>query len=289
VIRVVFALLALVVNDSYDSDDPAQNPRLRPQTPVEAAWSARILATVRPSLPPIPKGFELATQVEPDPTFIDREIRNEPWAREFLIVTWDRKRAEAHIKSQVVPDDKAAQAAQQAAMDKANADLQPKMDALVKRLQAAAARNDAAEVERIQSQMERLGAEVAKTAGQIDGMLPKATASRAKDVRFSIRIAINERRALQKGHKPAGKVGGSTVYVRDILPDEPIEEESEAVVMLGAWDSDPDSKTMTARWNAPLPHTVAQNIVVEVRGDPARAQAYLKAIRWEKLRSLLKP
>jgi hypothetical protein len=45
---------------------------------------------------------------------------------------------------------------------------------------------------------------------------------------------------------------------------------------------------MAASWDSSLPGTVGQNLLIRVRGDAARARAYLESVRWDLLEGLLK-
>lgn len=117
---------------------------------------------------------------------------------------------------------------------------------------------------------------------------PRLLDNRPKDTSLSVRIAINERDALVRGLKPARKVAGHATYFRMVPPNDSIEEESETVVLLGAWrPSSTGIRQMDARWDPSQPVSAVQNLQVQVCGDPTRVRAYLEAIRWDRLAALL--
>lgn len=281
-----------LIDQGIEPGEPSGRGPLRRPTPAEAAWVARFLATARDSLPPPPEGFEVVEQSEVvEPTLVDNLDPRRLLKGEYVLQLANREREEAG-KQAVQQAMEATRATQQAKIEKAQAEIQTKLDALQQRAGEAAAKGDMATVERIQK-------EVAQLAAQGDAITKEPEASfqaqlegkKPKDFRLFVRVAINEDEALETGLRPAEKVAGHPAYSRVIASDEPIEEESETVVILGAWKAAAADGThqMAARWDPSLPNTMGQNLQFLVRGDSTRVRAYLDAVRWNQLEALLKP
>jgi hypothetical protein len=280
-----------LVDQGLEPGEPSGRGPLRRPTSAEAAWIARFLGAARDALPPVPQGFEVTEQSDvAEPTLIENLDGHRPLKREYLLLLVDRQRQEAGEQA-LREALEAGTASRQAKIDQIKAEIQSKLDALQQQAAEAAAKRDMAAVQRIQQQ-------VAQFAAQADAAAQEQTAAldselrdgKLKDVRLSVRVAVNEDEALDPNLKPAQTVAGRSAYFRVIPPGEPIEEESETVVVLGAWKVRASDGTtqMAASWDSSLPGTVGQNLLIRVRGDAARARAYLESVRWDLLEGLLK-
>lgn len=280
-----------LVDQGIEPGEPSGRGPLRRPTPAEAAWIASFMATVRDALPPAPEGFEVDEQTDSvEPKLIENPKGTCPHKREYLVRYIHRQRQEAGGQA-LRATAEASRDSQQAKIDQTRTKLQRQMDLLQQQASDASAKGDMAAVQRIQQEVSRLAAD--GDAAMKDAETAFRTSlkdGKLKDVRLSVRVAINGGEALVRGLTSTKKVAGHPTYYRLTTADDSVEEESETVVLLGAWKTaEPDSEhQMAARWNSGLSNITGQNLQVQVRGDATRTRAYLEAIRWDKLVGLLK-
>jgi hypothetical protein len=281
-----------LVDQGLEPGEPSGRGPLRRPTPAEAAWIAGFLATARDALPPPPEGFEVVEQSGvAEPELIDNLDDKHPLKREYVLVLVDRQRQEA--SEQALREAlEASRTSQQAKIEQAQAELQSKLETLQQRAAEAVAKGDMAAAQRVQQEAVRLASQVEGAAKEAEAALrTELREGKPKDVRLFVKVAVNEDEALDLRLKPAQTVAGHKGYFRVIPAEDNLEEETETVVILGAWKpAAPDAAHQLAALRDPaLSNTAGQNLQIQVRGDAARARAYLEAIHWDQLEGLLKP
>ena len=259
----------------------------RDSTPAEKARMTAILEIAKRSLPPAPAGWQIGGYEEISVIgSICRDYEAKPWSY-GITRTYDR------VDDREARDNKFRDAAAQANTEQAK--KQPRMDAVMKKMEALSARQvaliqkgDMAGAQKLSYDMEKLQAEYQKIAdeGPGEAIIAAAGKEMARDTTMSISVRVN----TMAQQKPTGATNftppaGAAIAQRWIQAgDEAKSDEGHALVMFGTWRTGPPTQwTAPARTGA-VP-TAAHVIAVEFTGDPARIDPMIQAIDFQGLKT----
>ena len=284
---LICAVAALCCATIAQADGDACEKGFRDSTPAEKARMTAILEIVKRSLPPAPAGWQIGGYEEISVAGnVCRDNETRPWG-------YNISRTYNRVDDREARDKKFRDAALQANAQQAA--KQPRMDAVMKKMEALSARQvaliqkkDFAGAEKLSPEMEKLQNEYKKIAdeGNSQALINEAGKELSRDTIMTISVRVNEM-AIQK---PEGATNftppaGASIAQRWIQPgDEASSDEGHAMVLFGTWRVGPPT-----RWTAParagaVP-TAAHVIAVEVTGDPARIDPMLQAINFPGLRT----
>ncbi len=279
-LAVVFAILPLAALADGES---------RPATPAEREYGLNVLKHLDQALPPVPEGWTTADRT-PVTAWerLSTGVGKDPLGVDFCLEALDAaKIADAEQKgSKIIEEVALARGDEQ----KRTADaVQKSLDALTKKMEEAIAKGDTAAMERLAKEVEAAAAPAQNLGDAMSKELKeKMQAVKARDARLRAVLRVNAWDTPLAGFTAEGPVAGHPAFWQANPPDHEGDYEGEWLVFAGAWKSiDQDgTPTMTPAWNLALPHTTAQNLLVRVQGDKARARAFLEAMQWESLDGL---
>lgn len=264
----------------------------RPATAAETAFFRRVLPALAKAAPPGPAGWELSEQSDTAPPRrmgVGTEV--EPLRATYRLTWSDTARLRQAQEAQAAAG---AAAMQRLSGEQSTADQEKRMEELAQKLGAAAERGDAAEVKRLQAQMEEVSQAMAKVFERQDRELKAAMdPHQARDAEAALLITVNVFGEDFIGRiTPEKPVAGLASY-RQAGEDDPRYgwREGTTWVFLGpGWKlvKNEDSAHMENESRSELAHTEVQTMVVRVQADPKRARKLIEAMDWNALKALVK-
>lgn len=259
----------------------------RPTTKGERDFSLKVLMTVAKALPrPFP-GYEVteATNINPYQRTTPG-IEKGPFPVEFQATWYHRAKAEA----QKVKEDLALQKAAQemkAGPNKDQAALEKKQMSLGTALGAAITKNNTAEAQKIQAEMEVNKQKLDKIYAEQDKKL-QASMQAAKEVGVTMRIDCQANQFWIAS--PAAKlVKDAPVAGIPVYRFEKQGQEDMTIALIGPWKEGGNaSEPALAADKKPLPSLKVQTIEVRIQGDKATARRILEGTKWEAIQGLVK-
>jgi hypothetical protein len=259
----------------------------RDTTAAERQSMTRALEVVKKSLPPVPKGWAIAGD---DQFSVTQSI-----CRDFEAGPWDASFDRVYRRT----DDQAARDAKFVAASEAmKADFegkQPRLDALMAKIQklsnemgVAGQKGDYARIEALGKEVEKLQAEYEKVAseGDPEGQLNAAAKKINRDTIMSVTVRINPR-SEQPGDEskslPAPKGAQSAFRWRVTQADI---DEDHALVLVGPWKPSTEGNLQPA-YRAGVSPAAPQAIAVALRADQSRLMPALGSIDFSALAASL--
>ena len=260
---------------------------VRAVTPAEKARMTAILEIAKASLPPAPAGWQIGGYEEISVIgSICRDYETKPWS-------YGISRTYNRIDDREARDKKFRETALQ--VNAAQAQKQPRMDAVMKQMEALTKRQvaliqkgDMAGATKLNFEMEKLQGEYKKIAdeGNSEALIAAAGKEMTRDTTMSISIHIN----TMSVHKRAGSTNitlppGAFLAQRWVEPeDEDDNAEGHGIVLFGTWRTGPPTH-WTAPARAGAVPTAAHVISIDFSGDPSRIEPMLQAVNYPTLRT----
>ena len=284
---LICAVAALCTVSMAQADGTTCSKKYRDATPAEKARITAILEIAKRSLPPAPAGWQIGGYEEfsvPDSVCPDDEAK--PWSYGF-------SRVYNRVDDREARDKKFREAAVQ--VNAAQAQKQPRMDAVMKKMEALSARQvaliqkgDFAGAEKLGADMEKLQNEYKAIADEGNGEALIAAAGKEleRDTTISINIRIN----TMAVHKRPGSTNitlppGAFLAQRWVEPENADKNaEGHGIVLFGTWRTGPPDR-LTAPARAGAVPTAAHVISIDFSGDPSRIEPMLQAINYPTLRT----
>lgn len=283
---LIGAVAALCVATMAQADSVCVKDH-RATTPAEKARMTAILEIAKAALPPAPAGWQIVGYEEISViNSVCRDNETKPWS-------YGVSRTYNRVDDQEARDKKFRETAVQ--VKAAQAQKQPRMDAVMKKMEALSARQvaliqkgDMAGATKLNSDMEKLQAEYQKIAdeGNSEALIAAAGKEMSRDATMSISIQIN----TMAVHKRPGATNitlppGAFVAQRWVEPeDEDDNAKGHGIVLFGTWRTGPPTQ-WTAPARAGAVPTAAHVISINFDGDPSRIEPMLQAVNYQTLRT----
>ena len=274
IVRGVF-LLAAALGASAAYGDAECVRGFRDTTAAERQTMLGVMEAAKAALPGAPAGWIIGGYEELSPIgSICKDGENTPWAYSFSR-TFNRTDDQA-ARDQALADAGAKARAAQAAR-------QPRIDALMARMQTlstelstAAQKGDQARVDALNREMEAISKEFDAMAAEDQPMIEDVAKATMEDRTMSIAIAVNPG-AVSNGNmqKAAAPAGAHSAYRWSTSADGI--KEGHAVVLLGAWQPRAEGGVASQR-RGTNPSSAAHAVAVTVHADPARLDSLLDSI-----------
>ena len=274
IVRGVF-LLATALGTSAAHGDAVCVQGFRDTTAAERQTMLGVMEAAKAALPDAPAGWIIGGYEELSPIgSICKDGENTPWAYSFSR-TFNRTDDQA-ARDQALADagDKAraAQAARQPRIDA----LMARMQTLSAELSTAAQKGDQARVDALNREMEGISKEFDAMAAEDQPMIADVAKATMGDRTMSIAIAVNpgvvSNSKMQKAAAPAG---AHSAYRWSTSADGV--KEGHAVVLLGAWQPSAEGGVASQR-RGTSSSSAAHAVAVTVQADPARLDSLLDSI-----------
>jgi len=274
IVRAVF-LLAAALGASAAYGDAECVRGFRDTTAAERQTMLGVMEAAKAALPGAPAGWIIGGYEELSPIgSICKDGENTPWAYSFSRTfnrtddqaARDQALADAGVKARV------AQAARQPRIDA----LMARMQTLSTELSAAAQKGDQARVDALNREMEAISKEFDAMAAEDQPMIEDVAKATMADRTMSIAIAVNPG-AVSNGkmQKAAAPAGAHSAYRWSTSADGV--KESHAVVLLGAWQPRAEGGFASQR-RGTNSSSAAHAVTVTVHADPARLDSLLDSI-----------
>jgi len=274
IVRGVF-LLATALGTSTAHGDAVCVQGFRDTTAAERQTMLGVMEAAKAALPDAPAGWIIGGYEELSPIgSICKDGENTPWAYSFSR-TFNRTDDQA-ARDQALADagDKAraAQAARQPRIDA----LMARMQTLSAELSTAAQKGDQARVDALNREMEAISKEFDAMAAEDQPMIEDVAKATMADRTMSIAIAVNPG-AVSNGkmQKAAAPAGAHSAYRWSTSADGV--KESHTVVLLGAWQPRAEGGFASQR-RGTNSSSAAHAVTVTVHADPARLDSLLDSI-----------
>lgn len=281
------AVVAMLCATAVQADGTVCSRKYRDSTPAEKARMTAILQIAKASLPPAPAGWQIGGYEEISVIAnVCPDVEAKPWA-------YGVSRTYNRVDDREARDKKFREAAAQ--VNAAQATKQPRMDAVMKKMEALSARqvallqkSDFAGAEKLNLEMQKLQDEYQKIAdeGNSEALIAAAGKEMSRDTTMSISIQIN----TMAVHKRAGSTNitlppGAFLAQRWVEPeDEDDNAEGHGIVLYGTWRTGPPTQ-WTAPARAGAVPTAAHVISISFQGDPSRIEPMIQAINYPTLRT----
>jgi hypothetical protein len=252
----------------------------RDTTPAERAALTKVLETARRSLPPALDGWVVNSDDDLYVTpRICRDDEAEPWTSEFSrsYLRVDDREARDQILEDAGDRMKAAMAV-----------AQPRMDAIMARIQelsmaavAAAEKSDFDKVEKINAEIEKASAEMGQLTSGTYQDLDRANedASRDRDIRIEVEVNSGHGLFGYGAEKTTVPAGADSAYRWRHTEGSVIEET--VLVLFGPWRANGEVLEPVFRANAAP--TAAQAVSVSITADESRIGSVLDSIDFKTL------
>lgn len=280
-------VIALLCAATAQADGTVCSKNYRDSTPAEKARMTAILNIAKASLPPAPAGWQIGGYEEISVIgSVCPDDEAKPWS-------YGISRTYNRVDDREARDAKFREASLQA--NAAYQTKQPRMDAVMKKMEALSARQvaliqkgDMAGATKLNTDMEKLQTEYQKIAdeGNTEALIAAAGKEYSRDTTMSINIRIN----TMAIHKRAGSTNitlppGAFVAQRWVEPeDEDDNAKGHGIVLYGTWRTGPPTQ-WTAPARAGAVPTAAHVISIEFDGDPSRIEPMLQAINYATLKT----
>lgn len=275
-------LLAAVLSASSALADGACDKGFRDTTAAERETMLGVMQAAKAALPQAPTGWVIGGYEELSPVgriCIDAE--STPWAYSFSR-TFNRTDDQADRAAALAQAGEAARAAQAERQPRMEA-LQAKMSAAGTELANAAQSGDQARIEASQRAVEAVSAEFAAfiDEGQNPALLESIARTTMQDRTMSIGVSVNPGSFYDSELQPAAPLGGAQAVYRGAATSDGVET-AQVVLLYGAWQPR-DGGGMTAGRRGTAPSAAAHALAVRVEADPARLDSLLGSIDFDAL------
>ncbi len=260
----------------------------RERRPEETASLHRFYTAVGAALPAGPDGWRLVERYDTVTSGMITEGAEDAPLRWEYLVRYEDSAALAAAEAQTQA---ALAALPQRSAGERYAALAGEYTRLADASGEALNRGAMGEVEQLMARLDELAREIDAlgSADQGDGDRVIAALA-ARDARLSVRVTVNEDYcAPGTPLVPDTAVAGLTAW-RAGEPGRMSQahwEEGVTVVTVGRWRAVAEEPGVLRAALAAYPSTVLQTVLVSVRGDRARARAYLERIDWARLQELV--
>lgn len=261
----------------------------RPATQKEKDFSLDVMHVLDAAIPAVPSGWALEEKTEMiAPDRVTPGAEKYPFKVEYQ-QSWQHpgRLEEARLKEeQMIIEMAASMQKDQKGLD----EMTGKLNALSAELAKAFEKNDAAEVSRIQSQMQELGDQLnAYGESQNKTLEARQQEIKAKDTRIRFSYRVNATQFDISRYSKEEDVAGFQVYRRE-FDDPNASIEGEFVVFAGNFSP---KKYEFETWmeltiDPAVPSTSVQSIILVVAGDKAHTRQRLESIDWNSLKIMLK-
>ncbi|MEW5765986.1 MAG: hypothetical protein ACOYXN_09240 [Acidobacteriota bacterium] len=262
---------------------------MRPATAAERAFLKKVEGVICAALPPGPAGWTVAEKSERE-SFdqVSAGAAKHPMEVRCFIAWKDQARlrqAQSRLLEESAPlVSQGPREEQEALMDR--------MNVLGEKFAAAINKNDTAEVQRIQKEMEAVGQKL-RAIGEAQNQAFQSVAQKnaAKDAEAEVLLVLNSREeTIPQGAVREQPIQGATVY--RIEEGEFVNEawrEGTTVAFLGAWTLAKENwgTVMRPSHQPGAPGTSVQNVFVRVQADKVRARKLLEGVDWASLKGLM--
>lgn len=259
----------------------------RDVTAAEKARITAILQIAKAALPPAPAGWQIGGHEEISVvSSVCRDDESRPWSYSY-------SRTYNRVDDREERDRKFREAAVQANAEQAK--KQPRMEAVMKQMEQLSARQvaliqkgDMAGAQKLSTEMEKLQTQYQKIAdeGNSEALIAAAGKEMARDVVMTLSIRINSM-AVQKraGSTNITLPPGAFLAQRWVeAGDAEKNDEGHGIVLFGTWRTGPPTQ-WTAPARAGAVPTAAHVISVEYTGDPSRIEPMMQAVNYTTLRT----
>ena len=279
--------VAMLCATAAQADGTTCTKNYRNSTAAEKARMTAILQIAKASLPPAPAGWQIGGYEEIsviDSVCPDDEAK--PWSygisRTYNRVD-DREARDKKFRETAVQVN-AAQATRQPRMDA----VMKQMEALTKRQVALMQKGDMAGATKLNPEMEKLQKQYQAIAeeGNSEAIISAAGKEMTRDTIMSISIRINTMSVYKRaGSTNVTLPAGAAIAQRWVEPeDEDDNAKGHGIVLFGTWRTGPPD-----RWTAPARAgagpTGAHVISIDFEGDPSRIEPMLAAVNYQNLRT----
>lgn len=261
----------------------------RPATQAEKDFTINVLRTLENSIPAVPSGWAVEEKSEiKAPETVTAGTEKYQVQAEYR-QSWQHpaKLEEARIREEQMIAEMAVSMQQD---QKGLEETSSRMNALAEEFGKAIEKNDAAEVARIQAEMEALGQQLnAVGDAQNKELEARQQEIKPKDARVRFMFCVNATHFDISRYTRDADVVGLPVYRRE--SDDPNASiEGEFVVFAGNFAP---KKYEFETWmelatDPAAPSTAVQSIVLSVEGDRTHTRQLLESMDWTALKALLK-
>jgi len=281
VVLGLLLLLGAVSNVLADGDS-------RPATAAEQEYSLRMLAALAGALPQPWPEWESADGTEVAPfERVTPGCEASPLTVDYTVRWINPSQAEREREAEDEAIARAAARMQSPDMQAGMEAFMAEQEKLLERLRVAMDAQNMAEVERVQKEMEALGARMESMASAQDAVLEGAMSGLANKSRLDIRMAVNPTYVseLESAATDVGPIAGHPAFA---YHDAEGTFEDRLTVLVGAWrrHDENDQIVYELTPDPTLPHTRAQSVTVTVTGDPELARRLCAGIDWSALAEL---
>lgn len=281
-IPVIFAGFLMSISILFADGDS------RPATQAEKDFTINVLRTLESSIPAIPSGWTLEEKSEiRAPETVTAGTEKYQVQAEYR-QSWQHpaKLEEARIREEQMIAEMAVSMQQD---QKGLEETSNRMNALAEEFGKAIEKNDAAEVARIQAEMEALGQQLnAVGDAQSKEIEARQQEIKPKDARVRFMFRVNATHFDISRYTRDADLAGLQVY-RQESDDPNASIEGEFVVFTGNFAP---KKYEFETWmelatDPSAPSTAVQSIVLTVEGDKAHTRQLLESMDWTALKALL--
>lgn len=264
------------------ADSPC-NAGYRDTTAAERAKMTAVLEAIKGAMPAPPAGWTIGgDDAISVPQSMCQDFRLVPVSYDFT--RWYRNVGESEQRQKIVMDQAGIQA-------EAFRKKQPRLDAIQKQMEAVSAKqialiqkNDFAGAEKYNAEIDRLQTEYQRIAdeGSDPAALEAASKKANRDMEMTISVRVNPfASSVPAGAKPATAPAGAKSAYRWHVEDES-QSNDHALFYFGSWFKRPDGSLQP---NPPpgAPLSAAHGFTIEITGDPARVTQAVSAIDFARI------
>jgi len=278
--RIGWVLVALCI-----SAVPAfADGETRPATPVEKDYTLRVLTAFEKALPAGPAGWSETDRTDVKaPENMGVGSAMSPLRVDFR-VEWEDLAGKAAAQQRMIQESQSIELPDDAVMESMNAE----MEALTLKMTKAAEKGDMAAMQGLQKEFESLGEKNRAAFAKTDAQVRKIEQSAPTDVELDIHFVVNQFDETLHSPLKQAPVSGLTVY-RVEETDTNVPRPGTSYVFLGDWRerNQMEYLALSAEPRADRIPASVQAIMVQIRGNDARARQMLETIDWNGLKGLL--
>ncbi len=260
----------------------------RPATAAEKAFYGKVYGALAGLVPVCPAGWSSADRSKPEPPTAVPGSRPHPIEVEVKAACRDTVRLQAAQMKQM----NAVQTGGTILDDPKFKALMAKQQALATQLGAAAQKSDTAAMQRIQKEMDPIGKEMKTLSEAYEKKTNTAMrTNQARDAEVAVEISGNRFYEYLSGAvtQEAPVAGLPTYRVEPSDRGGGQIEDGTTWTFLGAWRTTQESGAVRFQSDEkPGPSTTLQTVVVQVKGDKARARAILEKMDWAPVKAIMK-
>ena len=261
----------------------------RRATDTERSYYRRVATALSQALPEGPPGWEKTLETEiSEPEYVVQGNERQPMPVEFEI-TWEDARRRDQASAGMV--EAGAKVLETQKAQQPTHDLEVELERLATDLGKAVEKNDTAEVQRLQAELDALGQKLqVKYSAQDQAINAAMQAREARDIKASIRFSVNRFDESFDGPvHPEPPVAGATAFRMDGYrhPGYGWQEETTYIFMGRGWRLDQSISAMIVQPAPGLPHARVQTLVVRIQAHPERTRQLIQGMDWKSLQSLV--